>query len=468
MPHAAIRLRRQPLRVASLIVAAALSLAAATINDAARFHLTASIDANWRGAYDILVRPQGQRLDLEKTLGLVEPNFLGFTGAGGIDEAQLDAIRQVPGVELAAPVSVVGYLSYTQSAPIVYRTDLPTKPTLYQLDLTASTSDGLRSIVLQRQTARWLIGTGDFSGSVETLPRTISDGGDTSSSGGAPGGKGVVELAFRRYLPTIVSPLIAVDPVAEEQLLGPSEQLPRAARGHSGNRAGRRFGIRPDAHSRCIRRDALRPQTRLGRRRRAAGRADRREQHVVCAVDAGGDDHPAWAAARHDAGADRQRRRRAGRRRAGCRTPASRTSEPCSSTPRRGCARSRRPTSSSAGRERARTKARTTYSRPRTSRTSAWPTARPTESHEPSHVFGGHGLRDRVDRLGRCERRRAHGRSRLDGHGPGDPARIPDVHGPAIGDRRRVPGQRPLRPAVLLRPGRRVRPLDPRAARATP
>lgn len=135
MPHAAVRLRRQPLRVASLIVAVALSLAAATISDAARVHLTTGIDANWRGAYDILVRPRGQRLDLEKTLGLVEPNFLGFTGSGVISEAQLDAIRKISGVELAAPVSVVGYLSYTQSAPIVYRTRMSSSP------LTARTTE---------------------------------------------------------------------------------------------------------------------------------------------------------------------------------------------------------------------------------------------------------------------------------------------------------------------------------------
>lgn len=156
MAHPAVRLRRQPRRVASLIVAAALSLAAATINDALRFRLAASIDSNWRGAYDILVRPSGQRLDLEKTLGLVEPNFLGFTGTGGIDQAQLAAIRGIAGVELAAPVSVVGYLSYTASAPIVYRTDVPKKATLYRLVLSASTSDGLGSILLQRQSARWL------------------------------------------------------------------------------------------------------------------------------------------------------------------------------------------------------------------------------------------------------------------------------------------------------------------------
>jgi putative ABC transport system permease protein len=123
VPNAAIRRRRQPLRVAS---------------DAARVHLAAGIDANWRGAYDILVRPHGQQLDLEKTNGLVEPNFLGFTGAGGIAESQLDAIRRIAGVELAAPVSVVGYLSYTQSAPIVYRSDAPPMPTIYRLPTRAT------------------------------------------------------------------------------------------------------------------------------------------------------------------------------------------------------------------------------------------------------------------------------------------------------------------------------------------
>ncbi|HUS80074.1 MAG TPA: hypothetical protein VM283_02330, partial [Armatimonadota bacterium] len=58
--------------------------------------------------YDILVRPVGSRTELEATEGLVEPNHLsGITG--GITFDAYEAIRNVPGVEIAAPIAILGY-----------------------------------------------------------------------------------------------------------------------------------------------------------------------------------------------------------------------------------------------------------------------------------------------------------------------------------------------------------------------
>lgn len=66
----------------------------------------------WRSSYDILVRPRGSRSILEEKYNLVHANFL--SGAvGGITRAQLEAIRSIPGVVLAAPVAMVGYRATT-------------------------------------------------------------------------------------------------------------------------------------------------------------------------------------------------------------------------------------------------------------------------------------------------------------------------------------------------------------------
>jgi hypothetical protein len=221
LPNAVERLRRQRLRVAAVLLLASLSIAAANVGETAQVHLLGAVDANWRGAYDILVRASGSRLDIESTNGFVEPNFLSFAGSGGIDLRTLTAIRSVQGVDLAAPISVVGYLTYTLSAPILYRTDAPKRTTLYRIDLNVSTSDGLSDIRLQRQTGRWLISPGGFQ-SIDTAPRSVSDVGDTSTAAGGPGGTGFVQLTFAGFLPSIASPLIAVDPTAEAALLGPT------------------------------------------------------------------------------------------------------------------------------------------------------------------------------------------------------------------------------------------------------
>ncbi len=90
--------------------------------------VTGDIGRVWTGPYDLLVRPAGSRSDLEQQSGLVRPNFLsGLTG--GITLAQLDKIRGIPGVKIAAPVAVAGVVNW----PAAWSIDLspyvdPSKP----------------------------------------------------------------------------------------------------------------------------------------------------------------------------------------------------------------------------------------------------------------------------------------------------------------------------------------------------
>jgi hypothetical protein len=69
--------------------------------------LTGDLTAAWASPYDILVRPVGAALPLEQSSALVRPNFLSASPSG-ITLQQLDTIRAVPGVAVAAPIAVVG------------------------------------------------------------------------------------------------------------------------------------------------------------------------------------------------------------------------------------------------------------------------------------------------------------------------------------------------------------------------
>lgn len=212
LPSAARRLARNRLLVLAVLIVSGLGAGAAAVTNGATLRLEGDVNANWRGPYDILVRPLGATLDLERTNGLVEPNFLSFAGAGGIGLEQLDAIRQLPAVELAAPVAVVGYLQYVVTAPVAFTSKLPEKPTLYRLTFSVLSSDGIRDVVVQRQAGEILLGPADLATAdvpFASYPSSLS----WSTDG--------VSMAFGP-LPPIASPLIAVDPAAERQLLGPS------------------------------------------------------------------------------------------------------------------------------------------------------------------------------------------------------------------------------------------------------
>ena len=84
--------------------------------------LTGDIGSAWGSPYDILVRPLGAPLPLERTSSLVRPNFLSASPSG-ITLQQLEAVRAIPGVEVAAPIALVGVtqlysLATTASVPV--------------------------------------------------------------------------------------------------------------------------------------------------------------------------------------------------------------------------------------------------------------------------------------------------------------------------------------------------------------
>lgn len=198
--------------ILAVIVLAALATSTASVRETAGVELQGAVDTNWRGAYDLLVRPPGRRLDLERTGGLVEPNFLAFAGAGGISLADLAAIRGMPDVEIAAPVANVGNIQYAVGGPVLVRAAMPERPTLYRVTVRVMSSDGLRDVLVQEQTDDLLLG-----------PVTAADplGPLVTRTGNMSGGSDGVQIYYAA-LPAISTSIIAVDPVAERALLGPT------------------------------------------------------------------------------------------------------------------------------------------------------------------------------------------------------------------------------------------------------
>lgn len=76
----------------------------------------------WRTSYDILIRPPGYRTEQEEEYDLVRTNSL-LEISGGITFAQYEAIKNIPGIEVVAPVAV---LSLWKSGVALPHYPLPT------------------------------------------------------------------------------------------------------------------------------------------------------------------------------------------------------------------------------------------------------------------------------------------------------------------------------------------------------
>src|ERR1700728_1385268 len=94
--------------LAGMLVAATAFTVLTAASRTAQLRTTGTVSAHFRAAYDILVRPRGAQSRLEAQTGTVQPNFLSGL-YGGITMADYRQIQQLPGVEVAAPVAMVGY-----------------------------------------------------------------------------------------------------------------------------------------------------------------------------------------------------------------------------------------------------------------------------------------------------------------------------------------------------------------------
>jgi len=106
------QVRFRPARALALIVGVLVAATAFTVLTAAsrtaQARTVGKVSANFQPAYDILVRPKGSRSAVESKTGTVEPDFLSGI-YGGITMAQWHQIERIPGVQVAAPIAMVGY-----------------------------------------------------------------------------------------------------------------------------------------------------------------------------------------------------------------------------------------------------------------------------------------------------------------------------------------------------------------------
>jgi len=195
---------------------AAIGIAASQVGLAAQVRLDIEINAHWRGAYDILVRPRGATLDLERTNGLVEPNFVSLAAKGGMSQAQLEGIRAIRGVEIAAPIAWVGLMTTTTMGPTITIPRSPAETTLYSVSMTVSVNDGLSERLVYKDQFRVLL---QSSVKADGHPIALSDYGNVGLSS-VPGYDPIAQLASTHFLPPVQSPILAVDPAAEKALLG--------------------------------------------------------------------------------------------------------------------------------------------------------------------------------------------------------------------------------------------------------
>ena len=117
------QLRFRTVRLVALLAGLLLATTAFTVLTAAsrtaQLRTVGTVTAHFKPAYDILVRPKGSRTALETQTNTVQPNFLSGL-YGGITMAQYHQIAAIPGVQVAAPIAMVGYtlLASQLSSPL--------------------------------------------------------------------------------------------------------------------------------------------------------------------------------------------------------------------------------------------------------------------------------------------------------------------------------------------------------------
>lgn len=123
------------LAVGVLVPAVTFTLLTSAVETSA-LEVRGDVEENWRTAYDVLVRPPGSFTRVERERGLVRENYLAAL-FGGITREQYREISRLPGVEVAAPIANVGYVTPYTSVPVPLDDVLGDEPTgLYRLRAT--------------------------------------------------------------------------------------------------------------------------------------------------------------------------------------------------------------------------------------------------------------------------------------------------------------------------------------------
>jgi putative ABC transport system permease protein len=145
------QLRFRVTRTLALLTGLFVAATAFTVLTAAsrteQLRTVGTITASFSPSYDILVRPKGARTALEDQTGTVQPNFLSGI-YGGISMAQWRQIQRIQGVQVAAPIAMIGYTLVVAAVPL----DLPSadydqpERQLYRISTTWVSTGGTTTI----------------------------------------------------------------------------------------------------------------------------------------------------------------------------------------------------------------------------------------------------------------------------------------------------------------------------------
>ncbi len=109
--------------------------------------LQATLDANWRGTYDILVTQGGKD---PVTSGLLRSDALVDAAVGRLSHEDLEFIRGLPGVDVAAPITEVAIGNPSLVGPPVLWLPLPvradaslTNPQAFRITVSSVADDGV-------------------------------------------------------------------------------------------------------------------------------------------------------------------------------------------------------------------------------------------------------------------------------------------------------------------------------------
>lgn len=187
--------------IGALIISAGLTYLVG-VSDASRGTIVNTLQDSWTASYDILVRPEGSRSITEEQ-GLLEPNYLSGMD-GGISVEQYEAVKQIQNIEIAAPISMIGYASYTVNfQPIEIEEN-----GIYRQRLEQIMDNGVQDI---NTTSDYYFAYGDWPVTEENLAGKGSEYGVGSTP---------------NYLSVYTQALLAgVDPEQEAKLVGLEEAV---------------------------------------------------------------------------------------------------------------------------------------------------------------------------------------------------------------------------------------------------
>lgn len=124
------------LLIGAFIVSAGLTYLIG-LSDTNRGTVVDTLQQRWTASYDIVVRPEGTRSVTEEKK-LLEPNYMSGL-SGGISMEQYETIKKIEGVDVAAPIAMIGYMDYT----VNYGTAKVTDEGLYRIKRSKIVNNGL-------------------------------------------------------------------------------------------------------------------------------------------------------------------------------------------------------------------------------------------------------------------------------------------------------------------------------------